>query len=223
MVEKNWIKVEKNSVLCLKSGFFFKKGENPMKFPTASPTPTSHLPNHLPHLSTEWDHWQPKTLTSSTNEFVARFVSDKDTRKTGVAFTWWTENDADTLNSNSSCLNHKNYQFSNETISKLCNVTHLRDNKAYQDEQYGFYSDIYHVFYIIILAYAIVKLMWFLAKVFYKLLTCQYRKVDKQMKEGDSEDEDDDSDFSDSESEYTRMANYVGGKVKKKWKKKLGK
>lgn len=154
------------------------------------------------YLSTEWDHWQPKTLTSSTNEFVARFVSDKDTRKTGVAFTWWTENDADTLNSNSSCLNHKNYQFSNETISKLCNVTHLRDNKAYQDEQYGFYSDIYHVFYIIILAYAIVKLMWFLAKVFYKLLTCQYRKVDKQMKEGDSEDEDDDSDFSDSESEY---------------------
>lgn len=159
------------------------------------------LDDHSNLFSSEWKYWVPKTLTTRTNEFVARFVSDKDTRKTGVAFTWWTVNLENSTNQ--TCLNHSNYKFSNETISKLCNVTHLRDNRGYQDEQYGFYSDIYHVFYIIILVYALAKFSLFLLKILWKCVTCKYKKVDskKVMNEDDEGSSDDDSEFSD-DSEY---------------------
>jgi len=151
-------------------------------------------------------YMQPKTLTTTTNQFLIRFWSDRDTRKAGGGLTWWTENETKTNRSHPDCR----WKFDDYDKNKLCEK--LKPNfdgsqgklvdvaTSYNDDQqYGRYSDWYHLLYVVLMFIIILITTYRISTWLYRCATCKNR-VDKS--EDDDSDADDDSDYSDSDSEY---------------------
>lgn len=103
--------------------------------------------------------WTPKTLHTTTSNFVLRYRTDEDTVKLGGGITWWSSNASPEQLASPSCT----WNYTDEEEFKYHD-----ESRGTVDTVFGQISDLYHYFFAVLLVLLAVFLLRGIAILMYR-------------------------------------------------------